>query len=350
LIVALNFATLCFQFQETEYSCEESHESPEPVSLLSLVFFCCILYDERKRVSNMDRLFYDDKEIGPIESNGQVCNAQNQEAIEPIIKAFPFYLRNALPEGERYENLLQHSPHPVHSLLDATKNVDELPGKFSINMPERRVYTPFPDMPDDAVFAETSLPAGMFLVNSEVRTSRKPSFSGYQDKFTAKTDLIDGKLTVSQIDPEKEYGNTIVKPGIKLPGIAQNEFLCMRLAGDIGLEVPHSFLIRVPGNKLPGVHFCVERFDFTKLPPCEKKNLLEFASLMELVPENKYLAKTEELFECAEKYLEPSDVKKLANAYFYGILTGNGDMHTKNFSVFIDKNGTLVQKYENPFM
>jgi hypothetical protein len=293
------------------------------------------------RKTKMDRLFYGDEEIGSIEANGRVHDVQNQEGIEPIIKAFPFYLCNALPEGERYETLLLHSPHPVHSPVDAAKNVDELPGKFSINMPQRRVYTPFPAMADEVVYVETNLPVGMFFVNSEVRTSQKPSFSGYQDKFTAKTGLIDGKLTVSQIDPQKEYANTIVKPGIKLPGIAQNEFVCMRLARDIGLEVPRSFLIRVPGDKLPGVHFCVERFDFTKLPPFEKKNMLEFASLMELVPENKYLAKTEELFECAEKYLEPSDVKKLANAYFYGILTGNGDMHTKNFSVFVDKNATF---------
>jgi len=113
----------------------------------------------------------------------------------------------------------------------------------------------------------------------------------------------------------------------------------MRLAGKVGLEVPRVFLLKHPGDKLPVRHFCIERFDFTDAAPFEKRNMLEFASLMNLDPKNKYAAKTEELFQCAEKHLDETGVKKLGRAYFYGILIGNGDMHTKNFSVFIDKDG-----------
>ena len=286
-----------------------------------------------------DKLFHGDKEVGSIDADGRIKDVNNQEAIEPIIKILPLFLRNSLPEGERYENLLLHSPHPVKSPVDAVKNVDELPGNFSINRPQHRLYSPFPDVSNDVVYAETTLSEEMFFVNSEIRAHQKPSFSGYQDKFVAKAELIDGKLVIHQVDSEKEFGNVIVKPGTKLPGVAQNEFVCMRLAGKVGLEVPRVFLLKHPGNRLPTRHFCIERFDFSDVRPYGKRNMLEFASLMNLDPQSKYSAKTEELFQCAEEYLGAVDLRKLGKAYFYGILTGNGDMHTKNFSVFIEKKG-----------
>jgi hypothetical protein len=286
-----------------------------------------------------DKLFHGNKEVGFIDATGQIRDEKNQDGIEPIIKAFPYFLRNSLPEGERYENLLLHSPHSINSPVDAAKNIDELPGNFFINVPQRRIYTPFPDVDDDVVYAQTTLPEEMFFVNSKIRAYQKPSFSGYQDKFTAKADMIAEKLVIHQVDTEKEFGNAIIKPGVKLPGSAQNEYVCMRLAEKVGLKVPRVFLLKHPGNKLPVRHFCIERFDFTDAAPFEKRNMLEFASLMNLDPKNKYSAKTEELFQCAEKYLNEADVMKLGRAYFYGILTSNGDMHTKNFSVFIDKDG-----------
>jgi hypothetical protein len=292
------------------------------------------------RDESQEKFFHGDKEVGSIDRNGQIKDAKNQEGIEPIIEALPFFLRNALPEGERYENLLLSSPQPINSFIDATKNVDELPGNFFIGAPQYRAYVPFPHISDETIHATTTLPESTFFVNSEIRIRQKPSFSGYQDKFVAKAELIAGKLVISQVDSEREFGNAIIKPGIKLPGVAQNEFVCMRLAKKAGIEVPRTFLLKHPSNKLSAWHFCVERFDFTSVPPFEKKNMLEFASLMSLDPRSKYSAQTEELFQCAEKYLDASDLRKLGRAYFYGILTGNGDMHTKNFSVFVDTNGS----------
>jgi hypothetical protein len=96
---------------------------------------------------------------------------------------------------------------------------------------------------EDVVYAETTLPEDMFFINSKIRTYQKPSFSGYQDKFTAKADLVADKLFIYQIDSEKEFGNAIVKPGIKLPGSAQNKFVCMRLAEKVGLKAPWVFLL-----------------------------------------------------------------------------------------------------------
>jgi hypothetical protein len=285
-----------------------------------------------------DKLFYGEQEVGSIDSEGRIENFGNQDGIKPMVDAEVF-LRNSLPEGERYENLLLHSPQPVLTTADALRNLDEIPGNFSINKPERRVYAPFPDVADDIVFAENNLSSDMFFVNSEARTTQRPSFSGYQDKFTAKAYLQGSTLSVGPVDAKEEFGNVIVKPGIKLPFVAENEFTCMRLAGKVGLDVPRTFLLQHPDDKLSVTHLCIERFDFRNTPPLGKRDMMEFASFMGLDSKSKYSAQTEELFEIAEKSLDEANMKKLAKAYFYGVLTGNGDMHTKNFSVFVENGG-----------
>jgi hypothetical protein len=296
--------------------------------------------DGKNAGNRNDKLFYGQKEVGSLDSEGKIMNVKNEKGIELLIESMPFFLRNSLPEGERYDNLLLHSPYPIDSPMDALLSIDEIPGKFSINKPENRAYAPFPNVEDKVVFAETGLPVDMFFVNSEVRAAQNPSFSGYQDKFTAKAFLKGGALYIGPVDSQKEFGNVIIKPGIKLPFVAENEFVCMRLAGKIGLDVPQSFLIRHPDNKLSIRHFCIKRFDFNDKPSLGKRNMMEFASFMGLDARSKYFAQTEELFQIAEKRLDEANMKKLAQSYLYGVMTGNGDMHTKNFSVFVEKNGS----------
>jgi len=111
----------------------------------------------------------------------------------------------------------------------------------------------------------------------------------------------------------------------------------MRLARKAGIDVPGTFLLPHPDPRLAISHFCIERFD---LGDRGKKTVMEFASLMGLDSKNKYSAQTEDLFQSAESVLDADNLKNLANAYFYGILTGNGDMHTKNFSIFVENDSS----------
>lgn len=291
--------------------------------------------------NSQDRLFYKSIEVGFINGNGEVNDAKNKEGIEPIIEVFPIFLNNSLPEGERYDSFIRHISHENKTLVGVAKNLDELPGKLSINKLDDRLYVPFPNIPDNIVYAKTTLDSNMFFVNSELRLSHKPSFSGYQDKFTAKAEIIDGKLNISHINTEKEYGNVIVKPyNKKFFGITQNEFVCMKLANKVGLEVPKVFLIEHPDNRIPIKHLCVKRFDFTDTFPFEKKEMMEFTTLMGLNSKRKASVKTEEFFKHAEKCLDKSELEKLGKTYFFGLLICNGDMHLKNFSVFIMNNKT----------
>jgi hypothetical protein len=284
-----------------------------------------------------EKLFHGQKEVGRIDAEGYLEEIGHQNDVEPIIESvLPFVLKNSLPEGERYETLVLNSRHNIDSPMDVLQEVDELQGNFSINKPDRRIYTPFPQMEDEVVYAINNLSADMFFAHSDARLARKPSFSGYQDKFTAKAYLLDGKLCVGPVDVNKEFGNVIIKPGNKLPFVAENEFVCMRLAGKSGLDVPHTFLLQHSDPELRIKHFCIERFDFCYAPQLKKRDMMEFASIMRLDSQSKYSAQTEELFQIAEETLDEDNIKKLARTYFFGILTGNGDMHTKNFSVFVE--------------
>jgi hypothetical protein len=284
-------------------------------------------------------LFHEKQKIGEIGHDGYVENIENPENAEkimPILDNLPAFLNNAIPEGERYENLLLASPEKND--IGIAANLDELPGNISLDEPESRRSLPFPKMNGNTLFAETLLPSAAFWANSSIRLTNKPSFSGYQDKFTAMAVEQEGKIIVRSTDPQKEIGNILIKPGIRIPFTGENEFFCMRMAKKIGLDVPEVFLIQNPDRALPASHFCVERFDISYENGTVRKRLVsEFATLMGLKSDEKYSARTEALFQRAEEILSPKDLRAMGLAYMYGILTGNGDMHTKNFSVFFEE-------------
>lgn len=285
------------------------------------------------------KMFYGKDEVGEIRSDGVGRFSDNRDEISPIRENLLLFLSNALPEGERYENLLLRSKNHNSSLVDNVASLDELPSNFSIGqIHDVRKIVSFPQIPPDTVMVDTDIPESMFFVNSKMRGDAKPSFSGYQDKFTAKIIIGEnGRLIATMTDQEREIGNIIVKPGVKFPFIAENEFVCMRLAGKMGFDVPNVFLIKLADSNLPMSHLCVERFDFDyEKNPVEKRPMMEFASLMGLDAKTKYLRTTEEFFGISEGFLNEADFKNLARAYMIGVIVGNGDMHTKNFSVFTE--------------
>ncbi|MDR1874916.1 MAG: HipA domain-containing protein [Synergistaceae bacterium] len=173
---------------------------------------------------------------------------------------------------------------------------------------------------------------------SEPRVSAKPSFSGYQDKFTAHLTVEGGKLFLSPVDQETERGNVIVKPAhLKYPFIAENEYICMELARHAGLPTPRVFLFQQPNLSLPRQHLAVERFDVKVIDgQAQMLNITEFAPLMGLVSAQKYEPTTEALFTQAQQNLPVNDMKAFAKAYFLGSIVRNGDMHAKNFSVAVE--------------
>ena len=117
----------------------------------------------------------------------------------------------------------------------------------------------------------------------------------------------------------------------------------MRLSRACGLDVPRTWLFQDRWTRRADIEclaYAVERFDFDKRG--NKIKMLDFCSLMGRSPEDKYDVSTEELFDCASGLLNETDYIRLAETYLFGWLVGNGDMHAKNFSVFVLSDGSYA--------
>ncbi|MCL1875689.1 MAG: hypothetical protein FWF87_05470 [Synergistaceae bacterium] len=133
----------------------------------------------------------------------------------------PRLLENSLPEGQRRDSLirlaLREGNRPSNP-IELLPYVADLPGHFSvghsravheINGSERK-FSPLPESIPQSII-ETRLPSACFNSLSELRLNERPSFSGYQDKFTAKLLIEENRLLLLPVDQEAERGNVTVK-------------------------------------------------------------------------------------------------------------------------------------------
>ena len=130
-------------------------------------------------------------------------------------------------------------------------------------------------------------------------------------------------------------GNYIFKPpSVYYPEMPQNEHVTMRIADALGIPVVPSSLIRLKTGELCYITKRIDRTD-----KGEKIHMLDMFQLLEAV--DKYKSSMEKIGKCIDTF---SDNTLLDKLYFFEIavfsfLTGNNDMHLKNFSLIHD-NGT----------
>ena len=190
-------------------------------------------------------IYYDGVIVAAIEEGRVTIDPAGVERSGMPLKWVPHIkrlLENSLPEGLRKDTLVRlaarHGTTPSDS-LELIPYIADLPGRFSAGDSRKhekhgeaaRRFYPLPDkLPSVAI--ESRLLLAFFDPLSEPRVNEKPSFSGYQDKFTAHLTVEGDKLFLSPVDQETERGNVIVKPAhLKYPFIAENEYICMELAG-----------------------------------------------------------------------------------------------------------------------
>lgn len=166
-----------------------------------------------------------------------------------------------------------------------------------------------------------------------VRHHVKMSFSGVQDKFVA---VLDN--TGLRMPGMNERGNVIVKP--ESPDFAflpQNEMAFMTLHEELFPgTTPFVCLVHDPEVK-EKYHFIVERFDMGN-----ERVWFEAAQLMAVSEKDKYSISTEELFSFMEKSLRKDEFQRFVDRYIFCYLTGNEDMHLKNFSISGDEDGQAL--------
>jgi serine/threonine-protein kinase HipA len=159
------------------------------------------------------------------------------------------------------------------------------------------------------------------------------SLAGAQDKIAVyiedgKTFIpIDGALSTHIIKPANERFN----------GLILNEYLCLRLAGLVGLPVAKAEIASADGME----YLLIERFD-RKLDKAGKKMRLhqeDFCQALGIVSEMKYEAEGGPSLKACFNLLrklssKPAiDLQKLLDAVIFNFLIGNNDAHAKNFSI-----------------
>jgi serine/threonine-protein kinase HipA len=158
---------------------------------------------------------------------------------------------------------------------------------------------------------------------------------------------VQPKLSLSLIDEivgsqtEKRFtvvgalgGNYIFKPpSDNFPEMPQNEHLTMRIAEKFGIPTVPSSLIRMQSGELS---YITKRIDRTKSNG--KIHMLDMFQILGAF--DKYKGSMERVGKAIDTYSENTLLDKL---YFFEIalfsfLTGNNDMHLKNFSLFNPQN------------
>jgi len=162
----------------------------------------------------------------------------------------------------------------------------------------------------------------------------KMSIQGVQPKLSAKLSIKNGKFEI--VDTGGKY---ILKPQHHLyPEMPQNEDLTMRLASEIGLDVPLHGLIWSKDHSLT---YFIKRFD--RRGQNEKVPIEDFAQLAGMSRETKYDYSMEKIVTVIDDFCTFPSIEKLSlfKLTLFNYLVGNEDMHLKNFSI-ITKEGKVM--------
>ncbi len=130
-------------------------------------------------------------------------------------------------------------------------------------------------------------------------------------------------------------GNYILKPPTdEFPEMTEIESLTMLMAQRCGIQVATCGLIPMKNEKLA---FITKRFDRIKNIKIACEDLCQ---LSELLTEQKYNSTHERAGKIIRKFssFPGDDISRYFELIVFSFLTGNADMHLKNFSLLTDKN------------
>lgn len=163
------------------------------------------------------------------------------------------------------------------------------------------------------------------LIEEAAARSVKMSIQGMQPKVSAVLRANEGRMELVDND-----GRYIVKPpNLAYPELPENEALTMSLATTLDIEVPaHGLLLNADQTR----SYFIRRFDragWARLP------VEDFAQLSGESRDTKYSSSTEKLIDVIDTYctFPALERMKLLDRLLFAFLTGNEDMHLKNWSL-----------------
>ncbi len=161
--------------------------------------------------------------------------------------------------------------------------------------------------------------------------SGKMSIQGVQPKLSAKLSIKNREFEI--VDSN---GTFIIKPQNDIfRELPENEDLTMKMAKSFGIEVPLTGLVY---SKDGSLSYFIKRFD--RYGKNKKYHLEDFAQLTNNTRDTKYNWTMEKLIPVIDSYctFPLLEKRKLFRRVLFCFLTGNEDMHLKNFSLITRKN------------
>lgn len=252
---------------------------------------------------------------------------------KPVARALPAFFANLLPEDKLREAMEKHHAGSVRAGNDFDLLValgSDLPGAVRV-VPSDRTVVRFDNLPAPKPKARFSL-AGVQMKLSVIKNTGKG-----------------GGLTLPLGDDQGSY---IAKfPSTSFPGVSENEYANLALAEAIGMEVPERELVEqsefegIPKEfetLSDGKVLLVRRFD--RGANGERIHIEDFAQVFGVYPSRKYEGGAYHDIAAALNVAVSSTaalefVRRLALA----AITGNGDMHLKNWSLIYSGAGDKPQ-------
>ena len=168
----------------------------------------------------------------------------------------------------------------------------------------------------------------------------KMSVQGVQPKLSARLSIKNKALEIVDIK-----GTYIIKPQNDIfREVPENEDLTMKMANSFGIEVPFTGLVY---SKDGSLSYFIKRFD--RYGKNKKKHTEDFAQLTNNTRETKYNWSMEKLIPVIENNctFPLVEKRKLFRRVLFCFLTGNEDMHLKNFSLIMhEKKVELSPAYD----
>lgn len=248
---------------------------------------------------------------------------------KPLAGTLPAFFANLLPEDKLREAMDKHHAGNVRpgndfDLLAALGG--DLPGAVRV-------------LPSD----------GTTTVAEDVgksKTKARFSLAGVQMKLSVmKNTGKGGGLTLPLGDGQGQY---IAKfPSTAFPGVSENEFANLALAAAIGMDVPERELVEksdfegIPeefDTLSDGKVLLVKRFD--RGPVGERIHIEDFAQVFGIFPSRKYEgAAYHDIASALSIAISPAAALEFVRRLALTVITGNGDMHLKNWSLIYPGNG-----------
>ena len=249
---------------------------------------------------------------------------------KPVSGALLAFFANLLPEDKLREAMEKHHAGAVRPGNDfdllAALGAD-LPGAVRV-------------LPSDGTNVKPK-------ASSKGKPKARFSLAGVQMKLSVmKSTSKGGGLTLPLDDSQGQY---IAKfPSTAFPGVSENEFANLALAAAIGMDVPERELVEksdfegIPEDfdtLSEGKVLLIRRFD--RGPQGERIHIEDFAQVFGVYPSRKYEeAAYHDIAAALNTAVSAAAALEFVRRLALAVMTGNGDMHLKNWSLIYRDEGS----------